>query len=82
MQRIKNSILLTLPLCLLLLSCEGDEDILICTTCTYIHPSNSSNVETYKCLWEGMDAWEENFKAEVRAISGEWDSLEITCVRE
>jgi len=83
MQQVKNTILCTLSLCFLLFSCE--EDIQICTTCTYLHPSNGSNVETYKCAHEyllNMDDWEEDFKAQVRAIGGAWDSLEITCVRD
>lgn len=79
MKYYKNITLFTLLIGLLLFSCEEDE---ICTTCTYIHPANGSNVETQECLLSSeLDIWEEDFKAQVRALGGEWDSLEITCVR-
>jgi len=58
----------------------------VCSTCTYQRPDNNSIVEGQKCEIDEDQAlltdWEENFKAQVRALGGEWDTLEITCVRK
>jgi len=85
MKHSEHIIFYTILLCFFSFSCEEDYPRNICTTCTYIHLGNGSNVEVIECLVGtdlDIDEWEETFKAEVRSLGGEWDTLEITCVRE
>ena len=68
---------------ILLTSCDKTR---VCSTCTYQRPDNNSTIEASECKFESdemlLTDWEENFKAQVRALGGQWDTLEIICVRE